>query len=83
MTPLESSWRIRDKSYEFKVSPIEGNREMFVAQPDGVLPAGRYALVLNGYGYDFTVAGPITAPEQCLEQTQLTNGILVTECPRT
>ena len=82
VTPLESSWRIRDKSYEFKVSPIEGNREMFVVQPDGVLPAGRYALVLNGYGYDFTVAGPITAPEQCLEQTQLTNGVLVTECPR-
>ena len=50
-------------------------------QPDAVLPAGRYALVLNGYGYDFTVAGPITALEQCLEQTQVTNGILVAECP--
>jgi hypothetical protein len=81
VTPLEASWRIRDKSYELKVSPVDGSREMFVVQPDAVLPAGRYALVLNGYGYDFTVAGPITALEQCLEQTQVTNGILVTECP--
>jgi hypothetical protein len=81
VTPLESSWRIRDKAYEFKVSPVEGSREMFLIQPDAALPAGRYALVLNGYGYDFTVAGPITAPEQCLEQTHATNGLLVTECP--
>ena len=81
VTPLESSWRIRDKAYELKVSPIDGSREMFVIQPDAVLPAGRYALVLNGYGYDFTVAGQITAPEQCLEQTQAMNGLLVTECP--
>jgi hypothetical protein len=81
VTPLENSWRIRDKSYEFKVSPVEGSREMFVVRPDADLPAGRYALVLSGYGYDFNVAGPITALEQCLEQTQVTNGILVTECP--
>ncbi len=81
VTRLEGSWRIRDKSYELKVSPVDGSREMFVVQPDAVLPAGRYALVLNGYGYDFTVAGPITALEQCLQQIQVTNGILVTECP--
>ena len=81
VTPLEASWRIRDKSYELKVSPVDGSSEMFVVQPDVVLPAGRYALVLNGYGYDFTVAGPITALEQCLEQTQVANGLLVTECP--
>jgi hypothetical protein len=81
VTPLENSWRIRDKSYEFKVAPVEGSREMFVMRPEADLPAGRYALVLNGYGYDFTVAGPITALEQCLEQTQVTNGILITECP--
>jgi hypothetical protein len=81
VAPLQASWRIRDKSYELKVSPVDGSREMFVVQPDAALPAGRYALVLNGYGYDFTVAGPITAVEQCLEQMQLTTGILVTECP--
>ena len=81
--PVDASWRIRDKSYEFQVSPLESNREMVVIQPDPsfVFPAGRYALVLNGYGYDFTVAGPITAPEQCLEQVQVQDGIVVTECP--
>jgi hypothetical protein len=81
VTPLESTWRMRDKAYEFKVTPVEGNREMFVVQSDTVLPPGRYALVLDGHGYDFTVAGPITAPEQCLEQTRVVNGLLVTECP--
>ena len=81
---IEGSWRIRDKSYEFQVSPLENNREMVVIQPspDFVFPPGRYALVLNGYGYDFTVAGPITAPEQCLEQVQVVDGIVVSECPK-
>ena len=84
VTPVEASWRIRDKSYEFQVSPLESNREMIVIQPDPefVFPPGRYALVLNGFGYDFTVAGPVTAPEQCLEQVQVTDGIVVTECPK-
>lgn len=50
--------------------------------PEFVFPPGRYALVLNGYGYDFTVAGKVTAPEQCLEQTQITDGVVVTECPK-
>ena len=84
VTPVGASWRIRDKSYEFQVSPLESNREMVVIQPnpDFVFPPGRYALVLNGYGYDFTVAGPITAPEQCLEQVQVVDGIVVSECPK-
>ena len=38
---------------------------------DMVFPPGRYALVLNGYGYDFTVAGTVTAPERCLERVQV------------
>ena len=84
LAPIEGSWRIRDKSYEFQVSPVESNREMVVIQPspDFVFPPGRYALVLNGFGFDFTVAGPITAPEQCLEQVQVVDGIVVSECPK-
>jgi hypothetical protein len=81
VTPLPSSWRIRDISYEFKAAPLEGNRDMIVIQPDRALPAGRYALVLDGRAYDFAVAGPITAPEQCLEQTQVVNGVVIAECP--
>ena len=56
---------------------------MIVIQPDPafVFPSGRYALVLNGMGYDFTVAGPIKSPEQCLEQVEAVNGTIVSECP--
>jgi hypothetical protein len=35
--------------------------------PNFVFPAGRYGLVIKGQAYDFTVAGPVTEPAQCLE----------------
>jgi hypothetical protein len=81
VTPFAGSWRVRDRAYEFRVSPLEG-RDILVIRPDPgiVLPAGRYALVLNGRGYDFTVAGKITANEQCLEQTEVVNGVVVGDC---
>jgi hypothetical protein len=84
VVPVENSWRIRDKAYEFKVSPVENSREMILIKPRAgfTFPAGRYALVLNGLGYDFTVAGPITAPEQCLEQVEVLNGTVLSECPK-
>ena len=83
-SPVEGAWRIRSNAYELKVSPVEGQREMVVIQPDPgfVFPAGRYALVLNGYGYDFTVPGQITAPEQCLEQAAMLNGTVLSECSK-
>jgi hypothetical protein len=82
--PMQGTWRIRSKEYVFKVSPLEGRNEMIVIQPDPgfVFQPGRYALVLNGFGYDFTVAGQITAPDQCLEQVEVVNGAVVTECPK-
>ena len=85
VSPIEGAWRIRSKAYDFKVSPLEGHREMIVIQPDAafVFPAGRYALVLNGNGYDFTVPGPVTSPEQCLEQAEMLNGTVLSECPDT
>ena len=84
-THIEGTWRIRSKSYSFRVSPLEGQREMIVIKPDPdfVLTPGRYALVLNGLGYDFTVAGPITAPEHCLEQVDTLNGAMLSECVKT
>jgi hypothetical protein len=45
------------------VAPLNENPEMPVLRPensDFVFPAGRYALVLKGQAYDFTVAGSIT-----------------------
>ena len=84
-TPIEGTWRIRSKSYNFRVSPLEGQREMIVIQgdPEFVLTPGRYALVFNGLGYDFTVSGPITAPEHCLEQVDTLNGVMLSECVKT
>jgi hypothetical protein len=85
IVPLEGIWRIRSKGYEFKVSPLEGRNEMVVIQPNPgfVFAPGRYALALNGFGYDFTVAGDVTATEQCLEQVEVVNGAVLSECPKT
>jgi hypothetical protein len=85
IVPMEGVWRVRAKSYDFKVSPLEGRNEMVVIQPNPgfTFAPGRYALVLNGFGYDFTVAGKVTAPEQCLEQVEVVNGAVVSECPKT
>jgi hypothetical protein len=84
VVPMQGVWRIRSKAYELKVSPLEGRNEMVVIQPNPgfVFSPGRYALVLNGFGYDFTVAGKIVAPEQCLEQVEVVNGAVLSECPK-
>ena len=84
VTPIGAEWRVRDNSYALEVSPADGNPDMLVVglQAGAVLPPGRYALVVDGQGYDFTVAGPITASEQCLEQFQLQNGAVLSECPK-
>jgi hypothetical protein len=84
VTPIEGAWRIRNKGYELRVSPVDGQREMIIIQPDPdfVFPAGRYALVLNGVGYDFTVPGPVTSPEQCLELAEMLNGTVLSECAK-
>jgi hypothetical protein len=79
---VENLWRIRNNAFEFKVAPLTDSRDMIVIKPDAdfVFPAGRYALVLNGQGYDFTVAGPITSPLQCLERIETVNGAMYSEC---
>jgi hypothetical protein len=79
----DASWHIRGNSYEFLVSPLNENREMVVVRPmdkDFALPSGRYALVFGGLAYDFTIAGPITEPAQCLESFEAVNGPVFTEC---
>jgi hypothetical protein len=83
IVPLEGIWRIRNKAYDLTVSPLEGHNEMIVIQPNPgfVFAPGRYALVLNGIAYDFTVAGKVTAAEQCLEQVEVVGGAVLSECP--
>ena len=79
---VDNLWRIRNNAFDFKVAPVNDNRELIVIRPeaDFVLPAGRYALILNGQGYDFAVAGQITSPLQCLERIETVNGGMYSEC---
>jgi hypothetical protein len=80
---VEDAWSIRNVSYEFRVAPLSEGSEMLVIRPESgefVFPAGRYGLVIKGQAYDFTVAGPITEPAQCLEETKASNGTFYSEC---
>ena len=82
-TDVQNSWRIRSNSYDFNVTSMSETREMVAIRPeaaDFVLPAGRYALVLSGLAYDFTVDGPVTDPAQCLESFAAANGPVFTQC---
>lgn len=79
----EELWSIRPFTYKFRSAPVPGNPEMMLIKPDGVtLPAGRYVLVLKRQGYDFTVAGKITDPNQCLERTEAANGTFYSPCSK-
>jgi hypothetical protein len=85
ISPVSDAWNIRKQSYEFRVRPIAGNAEMLLVTPadvDFTLPAGRYVLVLKNQGYDFTVAGKVTDPWQCLERTDAANGEFFSDCQK-
>ena len=79
---IEQTWRIRNVSQELKVAPIENQREMIIARLDDgvVLSPGRYLLVLNRIGYDFSIDGPTPSPAHCIEQFQAANGTIFTQC---
>jgi hypothetical protein len=82
-SPVSDAWNIRNLSYVFRVRPIAGNPEMLLVQAenaDFALPPGRYVLVLKNQGYDFTIAGEVTDPSQCLERTDAANGEFYSDC---
>jgi hypothetical protein len=84
-TPVNDAWNIRDIVYEFRVRPIAGSPEMLLVQPekaDFALPSGRYVLVLKNQGYDFTVAGEVSDPGQCLQRTDAASGIFYSDCEK-
>ena len=84
MVSAGDSWVIRSMSYPYKVGPIDDQSRMLLLQPeqDGfTLAPGRYIVVVKGMGYDFTVAGPITDPNQCVERINATNGAFYSPCP--
>jgi hypothetical protein len=85
VTPVDDNWVIRNISMPYRTAPKKDNPEMYEVRsenPDAPLPPGRYALVLKGLAYDFTVAGPITDPRQCLERLAATNGRFYSECKK-
>jgi hypothetical protein len=80
---VDDQWSVRGIAFDFRVAPLGDSPEMLVMRPDQsdfVFPAGRYGLVIKGQAYDFTVDGPITDPDQCLERVQAANGAFYTEC---
>lgn len=84
MVSAGDSWVIRSMSSPYKVGPIEEQSRMLLLQPeqDGfTLAPGRYIVVVKGMGYDFTVAGTITDPNQCVERINAANGAFYSPCP--
>jgi hypothetical protein len=82
-TNVPDTWTIRNITYDFRVAPLGESSELLIIRPeteDFVFPAGRYGLVIKGQAYDFTIAGPITEPAQCLEGIKAENGIFYSEC---
>jgi hypothetical protein len=80
---VEGQWAVRSNAYQMRVAPMGDNPEMIVIEPensDFSFPAGRYAMVLQGTAYDFSVAGPVTDMAQCLERTDAVDVPVYSEC---
>jgi hypothetical protein len=80
---LNDNWVMRNISIPYRTAPKKDNPDMYEVRsenPDLALTPGRYALVLKGLAYDFSVAGPVTDPRQCLERLAATNGQFYSEC---
>ena len=80
---VDDAWVIRSNSYQMRVAPSGDNPDMILIrpeQPDLLLPAGRYALVLKGIAYDFSLDGPNADTAHCLERTDALGSPIYTEC---
>jgi hypothetical protein len=85
ITKAEDSWVIRNISYPYLTAPLKGQPDMYEVlgeDADKLLEPGRYALILKGEAYDFSVAGEITDSRQCLESVAAANGAFYTECQK-
>jgi hypothetical protein len=79
---VDDTWIMRNISFPFRVAPVASNAEMLALEPESqpALPAGRYGLVINSIAYDFSVAGEVTDPAQCLERVAAANGTFYSPC---
>jgi len=85
VTDVDDNWVMRNISIPHRTAPKKDNPEMYEVRsenPGVALAPGRYALVLKGFAYDFSVAGPVTDPRQCLERLVATNGRFYSECKK-
>lgn len=85
VTDVDDNWVIRNISIPHRTAPKKDNPEMYEVRsenPNVPLAPGRYALVLKGFAYDFSVAGAVDDPRQCLERLVASNGRFYSECKR-
>ena len=85
VSAAEDNWVIRNISIPYRTAPSRDNPDMYEihgADEDSVLSPGRYALILKGQAYDFSVAGKVTDTKQCLEQLAAANGAFYSECQK-
>jgi hypothetical protein len=85
VTKVDDSWVIRNISVPYRTAPKKDEPDMYEVlseNPETPLLPGRYALVLKGQAYDFTVGGTVTDPRQCLERFAATNGQFYSECQK-
>jgi hypothetical protein len=84
ISPVSGLWSLRNIAIDYRPAPVSGNteiREFNAASAQG-LSAGRYVVVLDGRGYEFSVAGAVTDKSQCLEQLDASNGSFYSECQK-
>jgi hypothetical protein len=84
-TNIEDAWVVRNNSYQMRVAPVADSPEMILIRPDPpelALPSGRYALVLKGTAYDFSLDGTNTDRAHCLERTDALTAPVYSECQK-
>lgn len=82
---VDNTWVIRNIAIPYRTAPKKDDPDMYEVQsedPKAALTPGRYALVLKGQAYDFTVAGTVSDPRQCLERLAATNGQFYSACQK-
>lgn len=81
----DEAWVIRNISIPCRAAPLKSDPQMFEItprDPDLQFPAGRYALVVKGRAFDFSVGGQVTDKRQCLERLVAVNGTFYSECQK-
>jgi hypothetical protein len=81
----DDTWVIRNVSFPFRSSPLADNPDMYELHSEDAaleLTPGRYALVLKGQSYDFSVEGETVDPRQCIERIVASNGTYYSDCKK-